>query len=341
MVRRLSELSRKLLVSMKPVDPLSPFPLLATDCVEEAESILSQSLTRCHIKKVADRRQFSVQMNGLEFGRASLVYNRYGTESQVETELPGEPVFFIVGSGEPSTFRFGGRTAGTHAETPVMVADAHRMEIDRPEDSGMVVLRVWSSDLEHHLEALTDRHHRGRLEFDPEARLDEGAGASLARLIQFLVEEMEQDAPVAKNPVFRRCYEDLLLNALLALPHNRHGILFEERAHEYSPGLVTRAEEYMRANLGEPVTVSDLVQLCECSRSTLFAAFRNAKGYSPMEFLTEERLQAARRDLMSPGEITSVSSTALECGFVHLGRFARAYRDRFGEAPSRTLRSRR
>ena len=85
------------------------------------------------------------------------------------------------------------------------------------------------------------------------------------------------------------------LAALLALPHNRHEQLFEDKTRSVSPGLVHRAEEYMRANLGEPLTVSDLLDLCECSRTTLFSAFRNTRGYSPTEFLTEQRLQEATR----------------------------------------------
>jgi transcriptional regulator GlxA family with amidase domain len=71
----------------------------------------------------------------------------------------------------------------------------------------------------------------------------------------------------------------------------------------------------------------------------LFAAFRNARGYTPMEFLTEQRLQSAREKLLKPHSVTSVSSIALDCGFMNLGRFSQVYRRRFGERPSDTLRN--
>ncbi|MGI9241144.1 MAG: helix-turn-helix domain-containing protein [Verrucomicrobiales bacterium] len=320
----------------KRTSPLAEFPLFDSNCVEEAESMLSQSLAGCHIKSVADRKQFNVQMDGLKIGRTSLVYNRYGTDSKIESELPGEPVFFVLGSGKPSTFNLGNRTTST--VEPVLIANARRMEIDRPKDSGVLTLRVSLPDLEHHLETQTHRHHRGRLVFDRDMDLGNGEGGFLNRLVQFLVAELERDASVAGNPVFRRNFEEMLLNGLLALPNNRSGVLFDERPHEVSPGIVSRAEEYMRANLGEPVTISDLVRICDCGRSALFSAFHNSKGISPMEFLTEQRLQSARRKLLKPEEETSVSSVALDSGFVHLGRFAHAYRKRFGESPSETLK---
>jgi transcriptional regulator GlxA family with amidase domain len=70
----------------------------------------------------------------------------------------------------------------------------------------------------------------------------------------------------------------------------------------------------------------------------LFAAFRNARGYTPMEFLTEQRLQCAREKLLKGHLQASVSSIALDCGFINLGRFSQVYRKRFGERPSDTLR---
>ncbi len=104
------------------------------------------------------------------------------------------------------------------------------------------------------------------------------------------------------------------------------------------PSIVRRAEEYMRAHLDEPLSIVDLLRICSCNRGTLFSAFRSARSYTPMEFLTEQRLQKAWEKMKRPTPEDSVASIALECGFTSFGRFAQIYRKRFGERPSEALR---
>ncbi len=153
-----------------------------------------------------------------------------------------------------------------------------------------------------------------------------------------LTYELEHNDLVVKNPGLLKSYDHMLLTALLSLPHNQREKLYEDRRYQVAPGLVRRAEEYMRAQLEEAISIIDLLQICGCSRSVLFAAFRNARGYTPMEFLTEQRLQSAREKLLTSHLEASVSSIALDCGFINLGRFSQVYRKRFGERPSVTLR---
>jgi AraC-like DNA-binding protein len=54
-----------------------------------------------------------------------------------------------------------------------------------------------------------------------------------------------------------------------------------------------------------------------------------------MRYLRQVRLDRAHDDLTRAHG--SVADTAYHWGFTNLGRFARAYRDRFGEFPAATL----
>jgi AraC-like DNA-binding protein len=58
-----------------------------------------------------------------------------------------------------------------------------------------------------------------------------------------------------------------------------------------------------------------------------------------MAHLREVRLARVREDLLAadPARVT-VTAVAARWGFPHQGRFAAAYRDRYGQAPSATLR---
>jgi AraC-like DNA-binding protein len=100
---------------------------------------------------------------------------------------------------------------------------------------------------------------------------------------------------------------------------------------------VRQAEEVMRARLAEPLTIHAVAKEVGVGVRSLQAAFAVHRNASPRAVLTSMRLDAARNALISPGTMDTVTNIAFDCGFAHLGRFARAYAERFGEVPSDTL----
>jgi len=99
-------------------------------------------------------------------------------------------------------------------------------------------------------------------------------------------------------------------------------------------------EAWIDAHLHEPITMGRLCAVAGVGARSLQAAFAAARGVSPMRFVAERRLVAARGRLLRIGEARDVTGVALEVGFSHLGRFATLYRQAFGESPSQTLRGR-
>jgi transcriptional regulator GlxA family with amidase domain len=91
-------------------------------------------------------------------------------------------------------------------------------------------------------------------------------------------------------------------------------------------------------NMAGPVTVQDLTVAVGVSQRTLEYAFRDIMDTTPASYLRLYRLNAAHRELVraDQGE-TTVTAIAQQWGFTHPGRFSGAYRQLFGEAPSRTL----
>jgi AraC family ethanolamine operon transcriptional activator len=65
--------------------------------------------------------------------------------------------------------------------------------------------------------------------------------------------------------------------------------------------------------------------------------FRRLLGVSPARYLRMRRLHQARDALRATASGT-VTQIAVAVGFSDLGRFARDYRDLFGELPSATLK---
>ena len=97
-------------------------------------------------------------------------------------------------------------------------------------------------------------------------------------------------------------------------------------------------EEYLEAHAADPVRMSDLAGLTGTSVRSIQAAFRAHRGYSPMDFLRNKRMELARRALLAPSPATSVTRVAYDSGFPQAAQFSVDYRKRFGERPSETLR---
>jgi AraC-like DNA-binding protein len=323
---------------MERIKPLSRFSIVNTHRAEEAEFKLSLTLTDLQIKRIEDRRSFQLEMNGFNFGSSSLVYNQFGANTKIEIGLDIDYTLFVIGRGVPCTIYVDSQPVLVSPQKGAIVTRGRKVQIERPKNSEAIVLRACTSDIWHHFIELTARHHRGSLIFDRSVDLIKGPGATLKRLIDYMVDELEHNDMVVKNPVLRKSYDRKLLTALLSLPHNKRETLFEDRHHQVAPRIVRRAEEYMRAHSNEAISIIDLLRICGCSRRVLFSAFRNARCYTPMEFLIEQRLQRVREKMLKPYAEASVSSIALDCGFMHFGRFSQVYRNRFDERPSDRLR---
>jgi AraC-like DNA-binding protein len=104
------------------------------------------------------------------------------------------------------------------------------------------------------------------------------------------------------------------------------------------PRGVRRVLGAMHDNVGRRRSISELAVLAGVSPRTLQRQFTSFLGKSPQAMQHEIGLEQARHALLqgAPGE--KVRNVALRCGFPHFGRFSADYRDRYGEAPSSTLR---
>ncbi len=74
----------------------------------------------------------------------------------------------------------------------------------------------------------------------------------------------------------------------------------ESISHQSYRRLLSRAREYVLENMSEPVTVLDLCNQLHVSRRTLQNAFHAILGIGPNAWLKRIRLNAVRRELISP-----------------------------------------
>jgi AraC-like DNA-binding protein len=319
--------------------PLASFPIVSTRDTDEAQSVLSRELTRLQFKSVQDRRSFRLEMNGVHLGRTMIGYNRFHADTVVDAGEMGNAVALAVGSGgPPSTIELDGEPV-VCVDSGAIVSPSRRVVNLRPAGGGVLVARAEMGAIEERFREVLDRRPVKPIVFDRSVDLTSGVGAHTRRALDFLVAGIESNGAVLENSLLRASLDDMLLSVLVALPNNYSDALVKgDRQVSGAPRIVRRAEEFLEAHADEPITISNVVAECGISRNTLFTAFRKYRGYSPMQFLADCRLDSARHALRSPSPTDTVSSIASEFGFAHLGRFSAQYKRTYGESPSTTLR---
>ena len=103
--------------------------------------------------------------------------------------------------------------------------------------------------------------------------------------------------------------------------------------------IVANLERALRERPEEMLSLSDLSAELGVAQRTVNLACEEFLGQSAMRYARGRRLDHVRHCLLtSDPAATTVTAVAMSYGFWELGRFAQAYRLRFGEHPSKTLR---
>jgi AraC family ethanolamine operon transcriptional activator len=160
---------------------------------------------------------------------------------------------------------------------------------------------------------------------------------ALTTHLRELLDQVEARPDLLAEPRTRRTVEQECVRRVVAVIAQSTG---GERSECWSSNrerLVRRADDYMRACLGEPLSLLDLCRELGVSERTLHYAFQEVRGLSPMAYFRAFRLNAVRQELKTAPDTATVQEIAQRWGFWHTGEFAAAYRRLFGELPSQTL----
>ncbi|MFI5931573.1 AraC family transcriptional regulator [Actinoplanes sp. NPDC051494] len=208
--------------------------------------------------------------------------------------------------------------------------DAHSTEMD---------VKIERSALEGELASLLGRRVSGPLVLPPVIDLSSGPMRSWNRLIRMLRGEITHPGSMVRHPIVAaQLRHSVVSGLLLSLPH-RYSEELATPAPTGPPRAIQRAIDAIQDEPERPFTVADLAGIAGVSVRSLQEGFRRYVGSAPMSYLQQVRLGRAHDALRTedPARMT-VASIAHRWGFAHLGRFASAYRTRFGVCPSDTLR---
>jgi AraC-like DNA-binding protein len=201
---------------------------------------------------------------------------------------------------------------------------------------GWLSLRISAAALERKLISILGYRPKGDFEFETSVVNDRPEVRFLHELIKFFAHQLDSQAGGLPHLVLCEL-EQTITTALLSANRHSFSHLLARTPRDGTASEVRTVEDYIEANWHKPIRVEDLVALTNVSARTLFRTFSKTRGSSPMAFARLVRLKQAKQILSQPNPTTSVTGTALECGFSNLGHFAKYYADTFGERPSETL----
>lgn len=107
--------------------------------------------------------------------------------------------------------------------------------------------------------------------------------------------------------------------------------LFSTDINEPQDERIRKVHRYIKYNYMDNVTISDLANIFGFERSYLYRIFKKRYGIGPKEYLTRIRLDKAKW-LLSRGH--SVAECAYMVGYSDAFSLSKAYKKRFGVAPS-------
>jgi AraC-like DNA-binding protein len=201
-----------------------------------------------------------------------------------------------------------------------------------------LIVLIRREAVEAQFESLTHERMRA-IEFQTGVDLAGPVGQAIWQHAQMMLGAAEAGGgmPDAYRVLLRDGLTTLLLSSL---PSSVLGS-FSRPAPSADPIAVRRAQDYMAANAERAISMAEIAAAAGVSLRSLQDAYRKARGVTLGDGLLALRLDRFRTALLSGECRFSVADAAFAAGFGHLGRAAAAYRERFGEAPSETLRRQR
>lgn len=205
-------------------------------------------------------------------------------------------------------------------------------------DAGYVggIIRLPAARVATHIEQLLQSDGPSPLEDVSVAHASDSV-SSLLQFATYVMNDLDGPGTLAAHPYAQETAATLLVEltslALLDQRASETGIRQDVPASEAQ---VRQAEAYMEANLDEPISIADIAADVGVSARALQLAFRRHRAKTPTQTLRDFRLERTHSRLSSANDASSVTQVAFECGFAHLGRFANAYLERYGERPSET-----
>lgn len=318
-----------------------PYPrLIDTADPYEARERTQGFLNCSHRMTVLERENpFLAQVRYRAMNGLGLMSSTYGSAVEIGTSPPIGRVSVCFVFGGQMLIDDGGHAFVANQQHAAAFSFHDKLTMRWAPGMRQLMLTIDKQLIEKYLESLLHEPVRAPLRFQGDIDIA-GSGQGITAAVRTMRRAFTLCGLAGPSPVLAAEIEHSILTAmLLTQRHNYTESIFAVPTLP-SPRTVRRVVELIDAAPEKAFTVASLAMHAGVSERSLHAAFRRQVGMSPMSYVRVRRLQQAHDELLhlDPSAGVTVTDVALRHGFTHTGRFAAAYRRRFGEPPSATLR---
>lgn len=306
--------------------------------VDETRTVLNRLYYPLSVGVTAGEQGFRCHLAVIQLGPLTIGRLGFGAPvTLIAAELDGYHVT-IPSAGSVRTEHAGHQVAAG-AGTGAIFGPGRPVHACYARDATELNVKISRSALETELAALLGRPVTGPIELPPSIDASQGAAGSWRRLLELLSTEPEDPDSLVWRPLIAEHLRRSVVDGLLLSVRHRFSDELSATPPSGPPRAVRRVIDAIQDEPERPFSVGELAAIAGLSVRSLQESFRRHVGCAPMAYLQSVRLSRAHETLLreDPTRVT-VAAVAHRSGFAHLGRFATAYRVRFGMRPSETLR---
>jgi AraC-like DNA-binding protein len=293
------------------------------------------ALFRCDDPAQADGEVRSAMVGGLKAGLL-----RYGGfDYDAVTEPADAPTAVTVTHGSGTIAVAGEEHCWARGGAFMLPSDLPSTVVQY--DAGFALLRVpWpvTRSLAEERSSLP----AADLRFESMAPVSEERQAMWASTAKFVCAELVSSGSTEISPLMAHELTRMAATVMLeTFPNTAMTAMYVAGPGWTPPAAVRRAAAFIEAHADQPVTLADIAAAAGVTGRALQAAFRRYYDNTPVGYLRHARLERAYTELhdADPATGVTVAAVARRWGWTSPSQFTAAYRRRFGEAPSRTLRT--
>lgn len=311
--------------------------LFATSDADEAREVCGRVFNPHRLDVVGPATSLAARMDHLPLGPMSLNRLTWGAHVRVDPDRLASYYLISIPVRGAARFRLGAQDVDVSPARACVISASQRFRFEADAQFDQVVLRLEKPDIDAAWTALTGRAPKRPIELEAPLPLAGAAWRAMEPALRVVADcAAGTYADPVRTHVQQRVHDMLLTTLLLQLAP---GLAQQQPAPaRASAALVRRTQAYLLERLDAPLTLGAVARATGVATRTLQAAFQAECGIGPMQWLRQQRLEAVHRALLDAScPDATVTDIAFTFGFSHMGEFGRAYRARFGEAPSRTL----